>query len=115
MKNIPLIIKELRLKNNFSQEQIAAFIGDNCKREMISYYETGEREVPLIVLEKLSDLFGIELEDFFEDDPDEIKTTCAFAYRAEGLEDSDFEKLALFRKIVKNYNKMLKLESNDAK
>ena len=102
MNNIPLIIKELRLKNNFSQEQLAQFL--DCKREMISYYENSER---------LEDLFGIELEDFFEEEVSQIKTSIAFAFRASAMSESDLQELANFRKIVKNYNKILQLERDD--
>ena len=111
MNNIPLIIKELRLKNNFSQEQLAQFL--DCKREMISYYENSERDVPVEVLEKLADLFGIELEDFFEENISQINTNIAFAFRANAMSESDLHELANFRKIVKNYNKILQLERDD--
>ena len=111
MNNIPLIIKELRLKNNFSQEQLAQFL--DCKRELICYYENSEREVSVEVLEKLADLFGIELEDFFELEVSQIKTSIAFAFRASAMSESDLQELANFRKIVKNYNKILQLERDD--
>lgn len=108
MNNIACIVKQLRIKNNFTQEQLASYL--NCPRELISYYETGDREIPLSVLEKLSDLFGIELEDFFEEDIAQINTNIAFAFRAESITEEDLIPLAQFKKIVKNYQKMLNIE-----
>ncbi len=108
MNTIAHIVKQLRIKNNFTQDQLSSFL--NCPRELISYYETGDREIPLQVLEKLSDLLGIELEDFFEEDLAQIKTNIAFAFRADTIVEEDLEPLAQFKKIVKNYQKMLNIE-----
>lgn len=113
MNNTSLIIKQLRLKNQLTQEQLASYL-QLKNREQISYYETEGREIPLDILEKLSDLFGIELEDFFEEDISEINSTIAFAYRATSLTNEDIDELSKFKKIVKNYNKMLRLEGHDA-
>ncbi len=53
-----LVIKGLRERYGYTQEKLASFL--EIKREMVSFYENNEREVPLEVLEKLSDLFGVE-------------------------------------------------------
>ena len=64
-----IVIKGLRDKYGYTQDRLAEFLG--IKREMISFYETEEREVPLEVLEKLSDLFGVDLDIFFADNVEE--------------------------------------------
>ncbi|UKJ06309.1 helix-turn-helix domain-containing protein [Solitalea lacus] len=104
------ILKAFRERNNLSQESVASFL--EVKREMLSYYENDSRVAPLDVLEKLADLYGAELADFFETDNDQIQTNIAFAFRAEGIQESDLHQIAQFRKIVKNYFKLIELETH---
>jgi transcriptional regulator with XRE-family HTH domain len=56
-------LKLLREANSFTQDQVASFLGIN--RSTYSNYESGDREAPLEVLEKASDLFGCELSILF--------------------------------------------------
>ncbi|MCO4291352.1 helix-turn-helix transcriptional regulator [Solitalea sp. MAHUQ-68] len=102
------ILKAFRERNNLSQETVASFLG--IRREMLSYYENDSREAPLDVLEKLADLYGADLADFFETDNDQIQANIAFAFRADGIHESDFYQISQFRKVVKNYFKILELE-----
>jgi transcriptional regulator with XRE-family HTH domain len=97
-------IKSYREINGFTQDTVANFLG--VKREMISYYENGTREIPFEVLTRLSDLYGVEMADFFEEDENLVKENIACAFRTEGFEDSDLETIADFKAIVKNYLKM---------
>ncbi|HEY0091686.1 MAG TPA: helix-turn-helix transcriptional regulator, partial [Flavobacterium sp.] len=83
---------------------LADFLG--IKREMISFFETGDREPPLEVLEKLSDLFGVDLDVFFIDNVEEALAEVVFAFRKDDLEDGDMAAMADFGKIVKNYLKI---------
>ena len=94
-------LKIYREKNNFSQETVASFLG--IKREVLSYFENNSREPSLVILEKLADLYGAELLDFFEKDENSFKTNYAFAFRAENIEERDLLVLSKFRKVVKNY------------
>lgn len=105
--NIGLIIKALREKFDYTQDNVADYL--NVKRELISFYESGEREASVDVLEKLSDLFGIELEVFFTENVDEALAEVAFAFRKDDLSATDMKQLATFGKIVKNYLKIKKL------
>jgi transcriptional regulator with XRE-family HTH domain len=106
------IIRLLREKFGFSQEAVSNYL--KIKREMISYYETGSREVPLTVLEKLADLFGVDLEIFFAGNVETVDTDLAFAFRADELNEKDMESIAAFRKIIKNYQRITNLEKRDA-
>ncbi|MBC7758557.1 MAG: helix-turn-helix transcriptional regulator [Phormidesmis sp. FL-bin-119] len=101
-------IKSYRERNGLSQQKVADYLG--LKRESLSYYETNEREAPLDVLERMADLYGAELTDFFESDPDAINNNIAFAFRAEEIQDKDLEQLESFRRAVKNYFKICQLE-----
>ena len=107
------VLKVFRERNNFSQEAVASFLG--IKRELLSYYENDSRKPSVEVLEKLADLYGVELADFFETDKDHINTNVAFAFRATEVNDTDMKELAQFRKVVKNYLKIVELEKGNAK
>lgn len=105
-----LIIKGLRDKYGYTQDKVAGFL--EIKREMISFYETGEREVPLEVLEKLSDLFGVNLDVFFVENVDEALAEVVFAFRKNDFDNDDMRAMAAFGKIVKNYLKINNLYGN---
>lgn len=105
-----LVIKGLREKYGYTQEKVAEYLG--IKREMISFYENEGREITLDVLEKLSDLFGVELDVFFVDNVDEALAEVVFAYRKDDLDNNDMENMAAFGKIVKNYLKINNLYGN---
>ena len=107
MEGINLIgnnIKAHRKRMGLRQEDIAEYLG--VKREMISYYEIGSRAVPLENLNKLADLFGIDLSDLMEENPDLQKANVAFAFRANEVNSEDMRIIAEFGKIVKNYIKL---------
>ncbi|MCX2453636.1 helix-turn-helix transcriptional regulator [Pedobacter sp. PLR] len=105
------LIASYREKNGLSQQKVADYL--NIKRESLSYYENNEREAPLDVLERLADLYGADLTDFFETDPQLIQNNIAFAFRAEEIQDGDLPHLESFRKVVKNYFKICKLEEKN--
>lgn len=108
--NIGFIIKGLRDKYGYTQNKVADFLG--IKREMISFYENGEREVPLESLEKLSDLFGVDLDVFFVDNVDQAIAEVVFAFRKNELDNNDMDAMADFGRIVKNYLKIKNLYAN---
>jgi transcriptional regulator with XRE-family HTH domain len=105
-----LVIKGLREKYGYTQEKVSEYLG--IKREMISFYENEGREITLEILEKLSDLFGVELDVFFIDNVDEALAEVVFAYRKDNLNNNDMENMAAFGKIVKNYLKIYNLYGN---
>jgi transcriptional regulator with XRE-family HTH domain len=106
-------ITGLRKRLGFSQEQVATYLGIN--REQISYYENGKREIPLDKLEKLADLYRIDLYDLMTENAMEQSVNIAFAYRADELEAQDIIAISAFNKVVKNYIKMKRLVNNVAK
>jgi len=110
--DIGTLLKAYRDKNNLSQEAVAGYLG--IQRELLSYYETNRRETPLNILERLSDLYGAQLNDFFEDDQVQVQANIAFAFRADSIADADLTALAEFRKAVKNYFKICELEQKYA-
>jgi len=97
-------IKSYREINGFTQDTVASFLG--IKREMISYYENGTREIPFEVLTRLSDLYGVDLADFYEEDENLAKENVACTFRTDGFDNDDLETIAQFKAVVKSYLKM---------
>lgn len=98
------IVKSFRKKIGLSQNDLAKYL--KVHREVISNYETGSRRIPLEKMQRLADLFGVELADLINPDSTTAQTNTAFAFRANGLSEKDLDAVAAFRKIVKNYTKM---------
>ena len=94
----------LRQRHGLSQESLASYLG--VARPTISYYETGERNVPLEHLEKLANFFGIDTYDLLEENTENQQSMVAFAFRADELNAEDMNGIAAFRKVVRNYLKM---------
>jgi Predicted transcriptional regulator len=103
----------LRSRRGLSQEEVAAYL--KVSRPLISYYESGEREIPLLHLEKLSDLFGVEVSDLMSDESELQQANFAFAFRTNGLTESDLQSIADFQKIVKNYLKLKSIKDGREK
>jgi transcriptional regulator with XRE-family HTH domain len=100
-------IRLFRNKLGITQSELA----DYCvfSREIISYYETGRREVSLLHLEKIADYLNIDLDLFLEEIPSAINPELALSFRANELTASDRYQISHFKKIVKNYLKMKNL------
>lgn len=97
-------LKALREMNNFTQEAVSNFLG--IKRSTYSNYELGDREIPIEILEKLSDLYGCDMFVFFEKDESVVNDFLTCAFRVEGVEKSDLKEIAYFKSIVRNSLKM---------
>ncbi len=100
-------IKSLREKRKLRQEDIASYLG--VTREMVSYYESGARSIPLDTINRLADFFQVEFEDLLEENSDLRRANIAFAFRAGELGPGDLQTISDFRKIVKNYIKIKSL------
>lgn len=115
METFEIIGRNIRLyreQMGMNQDDLAQYLGVN--RVLVSYYETGEREISLEAMNKLTDLFGIDMTELLEMNAAHVKANVAFAFRAESLSESDLESIAKFKRIVKNYLKMSDL-SNEIK
>ena len=107
MKIIGVNIKSYRKRMKLKQIDLANFLG--VDRAMISYYEEGSRNIPLSRLEKLADLFGVDLYELLEDSNSTRAVNYALAFRAGEINSNDLYSIANFRKIVKNYTKIKEL------
>ena len=100
-------LKALREANGYTQEQVANFLG--IGRSAYANYEAGERETPMEVMERASELFGCELALLFEEDEQAVKNMLVCAFRADNLSVNDMEEVGGFKNIVLNYMKMERL------
>ncbi len=110
---IRMNLATLRSRRGLSQEEVATYL--KISRPLISYYENGEREIPLPHLEKLSDLYGVEVSDLMSKESEFQQANFAFAFRTNGLAESDLQSIADFQKIVKNYLKLKSIKDGGKK
>lgn len=100
-------LKKLREASNYTQESVSEYLG--IKRSTYSNYETGDREAPWTVLEKLASLYGCDLYDLESGDKDVLKGVIACAFRVDSLSVEDMKQVASFKQLVMNYVKMKKI------
>lgn len=93
-------IKLLREASNYTQENVASFLG--IGRSAYSNYELGDRELPLACMEKLADLYGCDAYLFYEENKNVVESMLATAFRVDNLSASDMVQIAAFKRVVKN-------------
>jgi transcriptional regulator with XRE-family HTH domain len=97
-------LKEVREKNGFTQSEVERATG--IKRELLSYYENGRREIDIAALEKLASFYGYSIEYFIKN-AEEPEVTIAF--RTNGLTAEDIEVIGWAKNFVNNLYQMEKL------
>ncbi len=102
-------LKDFRLKYDYTQDDIGKYLG--LDRSAIGHFEIADRDMSMIHLSKLADLFGVEIEDFTQPELIKKQANFAFAFRRDGFDDTDLESMASFNKIVKNYIKMNEIDN----
>lgn len=107
--SVPTNMRMWRDKYGLSLQDVADFLG--VSHTLVSYYENGKRDIPLDILVKLAEgLYGIELSTLVNQNAEETEIDAALTFRAIKLSEKDLESIASFKKIVKNYIKLLRLE-----
>jgi transcriptional regulator with XRE-family HTH domain len=99
---------KLRDLNGLTQGQVAKMLKIN--RAELSNYETGKRPAPLDALNRLSELYGTELTDILELNEKDLKLKRKFVFGAKELNELELNTLADFRKIIRNYINMRRIE-----
>lgn len=102
-------LKKLREAARYTQDEVSQALG--ITRSAYSNYESGEREAPYDVLEKVSDLFGCDMYILFEENENADAMIFASAFRLDGLTDEDAAEIVRFKDIVKSYLKMEAIEA----
>lgn len=100
-------LKKFRDANGLTQENIAEYLG--IGRSAYSNYESGEREMPLALLEKAADLLGCDLDLLLEENAETVGNMLTCAFRMDNMSVVDMQQIARFKEIVKNYLKMNRL------
>lgn len=98
-------IRQLREKSKITQTQLAEYL---CvDQSLISKLEGNDRSPSIELLEKLTILFGCA-EDYFETDH-ECHSSLQFAFRANELNNADFEAISAINRIALNLREMKKM------
>lgn len=106
LKPLAKNIKQYRIKLGITQQMLAEYL--DITREEVSYYESGKRPVPLSIVSKLANLFGLDEYVLYEENGAMTDVNLAFALRAAHLEKQDMKAMAEFKKLALNYLKMKK-------
>ncbi|MDO4803103.1 MAG: helix-turn-helix transcriptional regulator [Prevotellaceae bacterium] len=109
-KTLAMNLKCLREATGFTQDRLAEYLG--IGRSAYSNYESGDREAPLNILERLADLYGCELLALYEENENVRNVMFSTAFRVDNLSADDMEQLAAFKRVVKSYMKMDMLLKN---
>lgn len=94
----------------FTQEEVAKYL--EIQRGTFANYEAGHREAPMPVLIRLSNLYGVELGEFLNEDMEAHKVALTCAFRLEGRTSQDMETIAEFKDVVKSYLKMKRMQED---
>jgi len=97
-------LKAFREASGFTQDRVASFL--SIERGALANYELGTRETPLPVLIRLSNLYGVDIADFYETDPEKVKDALICSFRTDNLSKEDLDDIANFKDVVKAYLKM---------
>lgn len=100
--NLREYVKKLRFRNN----DLAKYL--EVDASTVSKYLSGDRNIPIVSLQKMSTLLGIELIDLFEEDVNSrnVKLKCAFRADSEGI---DFDAVSFLKEKALNYLNMKKM------
>lgn len=102
-------LKKLREASRYTQNEVSQALG--ITRSAYTNYESGEREVPYDILEKVSNLFGCDMFVLFEESVNADAIIFASAFRLDGLAPEDTTEIIRFKDIVKSYLKMEAIEA----
>jgi len=97
-------IKSFRTTLGLSQRELADYL--SLSTTMVTYYETGQRDISMVNLNKLADLFNVEISYLVEENEGVINLNAAVAFKKDKLTSKDINAIAGFRKIVRNYIKL---------
>ena len=104
-------LREARERTGLTQEQAAKAIG--VVREQISYYETGAREIDLVRLTKLADLYGFSLHYFLAGQLKDGRCNLSVAFRAGEIADEDLPVIAWIQRFTRNISDLNYLLKKD--
>lgn len=98
-------IKSLREQSGFTQMNLAKYL--KVDQSLISKIEKNERVITSDMLDRLSSLFGITPDSFYEDSIPVKRITVAL--RASEINEDDLEMISAINRITLNLNFMTKV------
>lgn len=103
-------LKKARHAAGITQKQVAGYLG--ISREMVSCFEKGSREIDMVRLTKLADLYGRSLTSFLarEDVGDK---EASIRLRARDLRPEDVEAVAWAKKFARNLYSLNRLIADE--
>lgn len=97
MNSIGHKIRELRLKRNWSMEELGSKIGKSGSQ--ISLYELGKNDMTVTLLEKVANVFNVPVVSFFDSSPAAFKDAEPLERKESFLE----RKLQIWKVSTMNY------------
>lgn len=70
-------------KIRFSEEQVSTYLG--VTRSVLRKYESNTDSIPFDVFDKLSNLYGVDMSVFFEENMDDFQQSLVCAFRTDGI------------------------------
>ena len=101
-KVVKLRLKELRKEGQITQEQLAKYL--NVDQSMITKLENGTRNLNIMLIDRICNLFGCSEAYLLGEDDDYVPLN--FAFRSNGIQTEDLESIASVNKIVMNIRYM---------
>ena len=98
-------IRKLRENAGFTQASIASFL--DVDQSLISKIEKGERGITLTMFEKLSYLFGVDIDQL--EHPDFSASKLSFAFRGKDFSTEEMRAITEINKIALNSEFMSRL------
>ena len=98
-------IRRLRENAGFTQKNLASFLG--VDQSLIAKVEKGERNLSVVLIEKLASLFGVTIEQM--ESVDLVESSLSFAFRGNEFDDTEMEAISAINKIALNSELMRKL------
>jgi transcriptional regulator with XRE-family HTH domain len=95
--NIGERLKELRIKSNYTQLNIAEFLG--VDQSLISKVEKNERVLTSDMLEKLASLYGLQLQDLLNNPNAQ---PLSYAFRSSDMASEDMKIISTINSIALN-------------
>lgn len=97
-----------------TQSQVGEFL--QVPREWVSYVEHGRRHIEIPMLQQLSDLYGVDVSQFFEDptNTDFDPTVAAVAaFRTADINADDLKTVSWLKRFAMNLNDLNRLLEKD--
>lgn len=94
-------IKAFREERGLSQSKVVeelAQLGINMSRETLSKIENNSRSISAIELKAISDVFGVDIEDFFDEEESEDLVTF---FRRKNYSQNTLEEISKLQEMVK--------------